>query len=110
MGFAKELKAPPCAATPTDVSWVSLCQIESGLALERIRQASEFPFSTGELRQGHDQSLCLLLKQNPPLVYPIQMLREFACYLPVQRRHHGLFFLIRDDAICTRRLFQVPRS
>ena len=36
MGLAKELKAPPCAAAPTDVSWVSLCQIESGLALERI--------------------------------------------------------------------------
>ena len=38
------------------------------------------------------------------------MLREFACYLPVQRRHHGLFSCVRDDAICARRLFQVPRS
>ena len=46
------------------------------------RQASEFLFSTGEFRQGHDQSLCLLLKQNPPLVCPIQMLTELACYLP----------------------------
>jgi len=39
------------------------------------RQASEFLFSTGKLRQGHDQSLCLPLKQTPALVYPIQMLR-----------------------------------
>jgi hypothetical protein len=36
------------------------------------RQASEFlhVFSTGELRQGHDQSLCPLLKQTPPLICP----------------------------------------
>ena len=44
------------------------------------------------------------------MVYPIQMLREFACYLAVQRRHYGLFFAIRDNTICARRLFQVPRS
>ena len=37
-----------------------------------------------ELGPRHDQSLCFLLKQHPPLVYPIQMLREFACHLPVQ--------------------------
>ena len=67
-------------------------------------------FRQGNWVHGHDHSLFFLLKQNPPLVYPIQMLREFACYLPVQRRHHGLFSFIRDDAICARRLFQVPRS
>ena len=60
--------------------------------------------------QGQDQRLCFLLQQTPPLVYPIQMLREFASYLPVQRRYHGLFPFVRDDAIFARRLFQVPRS
>ena len=62
------------------------------------------------IRQGHDQSLRLLLKQNPPLVYAIQMFRELACHLAVQRLHHGLLFVISDYTICTRRFPQDPRS
>ena len=38
------------------------------------------------------------------------MFREFACHLPVQRRQLGLFPFVTDDAICARRLLQVPRS
>ena len=38
------------------------------------------PLSTEKLRQGQDESLCLLLHQNPPLVYPIQMLSSHATF------------------------------
>ena len=51
-----------------------------------------------EVRPGQDQVLCLLFKETQPEVYPIQMLREFACHLPVQR-HLGLSSAMRDYVI-----------
>ena len=93
----------------TDISEASKRVPISSFATQGGKQVSSH-FRQRSWVQGHDRSLCFLLEQNPPLVYPIHMLREFASYLPVQRRHHGLFPFIRDDAICARRLFQVPRS
>ena len=70
MGLAKELKAPPCVAAPTGVSWVSLCQIESRLVLARTIVRAWYAVSCCTLARvargtGHEKCRFHMLRHAP---------------------------------------------